>query len=1316
MRLKKLLRLICAAILLISSTVQAQDFNPPVNPEGTGQRRYAGAPVSMKLFNNIPSIAFAEEENAGSNTTGDEYPAFYQATDSTGSSWGSSTVIDDKVDLGTRSIGLVELSNGLPAVFYIDVDGVDTLFYSQAWNTSGTNWKSREIVYTGGGSFGDLQAAIVNDRPAVAFIDYGSTDYLYFIRASNSTGSSYGSPVAITSTTDVLDNVSFAIVNGLPAVSYFDATNDDLYFAIASNVNGSAWSTPVVVHAASSAANLYPALAEVNGRPAIAILDSRGVVYYVRANNASGSSWPSGLTAVDTPSSTIGDYIQLGVVEGQPAIAFECAGCDDHFWVEASDSTGATWGDPLPLNTVKGSGGLSLAIGDNNAVHLAYAEGVGDSIGYLYRDVPYDTDPTWDTVGTKGFSDGAAYYTSLVIDDGGAFYLAYRDDANSSKATVKKYDGSSWTTVGSTGFSDGSADYIKVAIDTSGTPYVAYSDGNASFKLTVKKYNGSSWTTVGTSGVSAGNITDVSIDFDGNNNLYVGYRDVSNSNKATVMKYDGSSWGAVGGAGFTASSAFYPYMTLDNTDTLYIAFSDGSSSSKTTLMKYNGSNWVAAGSAGFSAGAASYIGLVFDSNNNPYVSYRDGGNSFKATTMTYNGSSWSTVGSAGFSADDPYDMNIKIDDNDTLYVTYRDDGNSQKATVMKYNGSSWVAVGGAGFTDAKAYNPSLLIDNGALYVAYGDNNNSDKATVMKYDTPVNTWDGSKWSLGTPNATSNACIESNTAPTTFTCKNVTINSGFSLNTGTSEVVTINGDLQNNGNGVTGTGTIKFSNDGASRVKGDTIAHEGTVIVETGCTLNTNDLLCLKSGATNTGSIGESAGTIIGNVMAQRYSIGKRCYRLYAHPFSSSIALSQLTDEIDITGSGGATNGFTPTQSNASSAYWFDPTSADTSASSVNSGWKAFTSANSADWDRHELLLLFLRGAKGEGLNGQAYSPSASTFEAVGTINQGQQVVSLAKGSNTTFAAVGNPFPSGVQMNTVTLGANVGTNYYAWDASVGADGAYVTNPFTLSYILPAYAGFFTTISASTTITFEESDKAAGGQALHKTTAPANMIELIISDSNTKWDRLLINLDANAMEVEDTQDAKKLYNPNLDFYTLSKDGARLAVDVRPYNDTKSIPLGLTAYNRYNKYVIKTGMFDIPAGTKLILHDKYLNKKEELKAGTEYWFDVTTDTLSQGNQRFEINMVGKPTTHIIEAIERTAQMQLIPNPAHNQVKVSFDKIQGEAQIIMMSVTGQLVYHQVMNTTTGSVTIPLANVPNGIYIVELQSKNARFAEKLIKE
>lgn len=921
---------------------------------------------------------------------------------------------------------------------------------------------------------------------------------------------------------------------------------------------------------------------------------------------------------------------------------------------------------------------------------------------------------TWDTVGNRGMTYGYTMFNFMTFDNNDTPYVAYRDNGiTDTKVVVKKFNGTSWDTVGLQGFSAGYVYSPSLAFNSSNTPYIAFRDGGNGSKATVKTFNGSAWVDVGTGAISSSVGDQTSLAFDSNDTPYVAFRDFSNSLKATVKKFDGSNWVVVGSAGFTADWATEINLAFDSNDTLYMSYIDKNSSDKATVMKFNGSSWVVVGSAGFSAGKVSFPRMAIDGNDIPYVAYQDHNN--EATVMRYSNGSWDSVGNTGFSAGTIYYMSLAIDSNNNPYVAFRDNTSSSKVTVMRYDGNSWSVLGYAGISQSTAGYPSVALNsNNEAYLFFADAPISS-GTVMKY-TPPNTWDGNTWSMGAPDSTTSVEIASNTAPATFSCNNLTISSGMALNTGTNNTVTIYGDLTNNGNGVTGQGTICFDADGTAAINGDTLEHEGTIIVESGCTLNTNNLLRLTSDASNTGSIGESNGTISGTVYAQRYNIGKRCYRLYAHPFNSSIALNQLTDEIDITGSGGAANGFTPTASSAPSAYWFDPTTADTSSSSVNSGWTAFTSANTNSWEQHQLLLLFLRGTKGEGLTGGSYTPSAATFEAAGTVNQGTQIVTLTKGANTDFAAVGNPFPSGVQMQNVTPGANVGANYYVFDASSGADGAYVTNPFSLSYVLPAYAGFFTTITATTSITFEEADKASGGDDLFKGTATPNMVELQIADSNTKWDRLLINLDDNSMAVEDKKDGKKLYNPNLDFYTLSQDDVRLAVDVRPYNDGKNIPLGLTAYNRHGKYVIRTGIFDIPAGTKLVLNDKYLNKQVTLNGGAEYWFDVTGDTLSQGDKRFEINMIGQPTTGIIEDNERIAGMYLSPNPAGNSVKVSFEQIDGDATVQLTSLTGKVLYKQEIPTSAGSVTIPLNEITTGMFIVELHGNNARFTQKLIKE
>ncbi len=103
----------------------------------------------------------------------------------------------------------------------------------------------------------------------------------------------------------------------------------------------------------------------------------------------------------------------------------------------------------------------------------------------------------WEYVGGAGISDGGAYYTSLYVYNGTP-YVAYQDGANSNRATVMEYTGNmtetdgqnndGWEYVGAAGFSDGETDCTSLSV-YNGTPYVAYRDVANSYRATVMKYH-----------------------------------------------------------------------------------------------------------------------------------------------------------------------------------------------------------------------------------------------------------------------------------------------------------------------------------------------------------------------------------------------------------------------------------------------------------------------------------------------------------------------------------------------------------------------------------------------------------------------------------------------------------------------------------------------------------------------------------------------------------------------------------------------------------------------------------------------------------
>jgi len=113
---------------------------------------------------------------------------------------------------------------------------------------------------------------------------------------------------------------SLAVVNGTPAISYYDSTNSNLKFVRASDASGTAWGTPVTLDSTGTVGS-YTALAVVNGNPAISYHDNtNGDLKYTSATDANGTMWATPVSLDST--GTVGTYTSLAVVNGNPAVSY----------------------------------------------------------------------------------------------------------------------------------------------------------------------------------------------------------------------------------------------------------------------------------------------------------------------------------------------------------------------------------------------------------------------------------------------------------------------------------------------------------------------------------------------------------------------------------------------------------------------------------------------------------------------------------------------------------------------------------------------------------------------------------------------------------------------------------------------------------------------------------------------------------------------------------------------------------------------------------------------------------------------------------
>lgn len=921
---------------------------------------------------------------------------------------------------------------------------------------------------------------------------------------------------------------------------------------------------------------------------------------------------------------------------------------------------------------------------------------------------------SWGTPVTVDATANVGQYTSTMIVNGNPA-ISYYDVTNGTLKYVRanNADGSSWAAAITVDNAANVGRYSRLAI-IDGNPAISYYDvtnGNLKY-VRASDASGSTWGTPVTVDATndVGQYTSL---FTVNGNPAIAYYDVTNADLRYVRATNstGSTWGTPATLESSGNTGQYTSLAVVNGNpAIAYYYATGADLKYIRASDASGTTWGTAVTISTTNDIGTYSSLII-ANGRPTIACKEiasgGANRLKyVTASNVNGTAWGTPVTLDATGG-AYASALCVDTN--IFIGYYSDG-VELPSFIRGDITSFTWSGGASSTD--------------------------------WFTTIN-WEGGMIPTPTINATIPGSLSfyPNISSGTAHCKNLVLSTGATL-TVSGGTVQVTDSINNSGTITATSGTIKLTGDNAQVIiagtnsienleldnsAGATIA-SGTLNITgtytpTDGTLTTGDNLVLKSTVSGTGRIASgssSGGYISGNITLERYIPGKRAFRFFAHPFTSAIGLSALTDDIDITGSGGATNGFTTTSTNSPSAFWLDPSASDNSTVGNNPGWKAFTNTNGLStnsWDAYKGVRVLVRGTKGQGLTGGTYTPSAVTLDMSGTLNQGDITINLTKGSGSDFVIVGNPFASQVNMDAVS-GTNLGSSFWIWDATQGTLGGYTSYSFgSSSFNLPSFGAFTTTLTSNGSIVFQEADKTSGaGGTMFKGTGTGNTVQLRIEDSTVFWDRLLLRFDSSAFPSIDYADAREFYNPDITFYTLSTEDSMLSIDSRPYADSSVIPLGI--YTTLKKTLkIVAADFDMPPGTRLFLNDNYTAKMEEITgAGFEYWFTINTDSASRGNKRFELRTLGKPATDTPTSVAQAVgfDVQFAPNPTKDRVRIT---CQGgnsaePLEIIIITPSGTILRKEVIQSNS-KPEISFDTYPPGVYIIEVHNGNRVVRRKI---
>ena len=612
---------------------------------------------------------------------------------------------------------------------------------------------------------------------------------------------------------------------------------------------------------------------------------------------------------------------------------------------------------------------------------------------------------------------------------------------------------------------------------------------------------------------------------------------------------------------------------------------------------------------------------------------------------------------------------------------------STSGLVAYYDFDNGVAGGtNTGLTSLTDLSSSAANGTLANFALIGSTSNWVTSTAFG-----NTWIGTasttfntaaNWSFGTiPLATDNIYIPSGVSNMPIVAGTQSINN-LDMQSGASLTVTGNlkiaGSITNAGTLTATSGTVELNGSSAQTIAANTFASNTVqnltinnsagvslggaltvtgVLTPTAGVLTTGGNLTLASNATGTASIAAGTGTYLsGTVNVQRYSQAQRGYRTFAHPYTTTQSVRQLVDNFQITGlttTSSSLSGTYGTTTGNPSIFYYD----GTKPAGTTAVLGRIYNADSLNWPVGKGLYAFVRGNGNEGTGGSYASSGGAPSPLVldvksGNINQGNVTVNLTPytvGAD-NYTLVGNPYPCPINLSGVTGISSFGTIYlynpvYSAGATTLVRGGFESTNSN-NIVIPSMGCFYIQSTASTpsSITFHESDKITSGTPNYTVFGSGNQpqpkLELQLSTADGFMDKTTVALDnTSSNSATDFHDAAKLGNSLVNFYSLSSDNKALAIDYRDNLNT-AIPLSIQTTNTTNYTISLSELIDLP-NTQVVLKDKLLKTETVLsKVGDGYSFDITADTASKGDNRFEIGLLGT-TVLPVQIADITAQLQ---------------------------------------------------------------------------
>lgn len=695
--------------------------------------------------------------------------------------------------------------------------------------------------------------------------------------------------------------------------------------------------------------------------------------------------------------------------------------------------------------------------------------------------------------------------------------------------------------------------------------------------------------------------------------------------------------------------------------------------------------------------------------------------------------------------------------------------------------SGWANVTGGSGANTNTYTTPALTAT-VYYRAIADSGSCTTATSATAAIIVNNsnnWTGTlstdwnttgNWSC---NQIPNAVIDANIPVTvsgrypvlasgTGICRNINVASGANITISNSGVIEIAGAINNLGTFNMIDGTVHYIGASPQQIPANVFASNAiknlTINNVSGVTMlgannltgildvkagnfTTGNTLTLKSNAATTAMIAPVTGSVSGTMTVERYIPSRRAFRFLSSPTDGGTIRSNWQENApaidpvgigtDITGVGGAANGFDTSGSNNPSLYTYLNNN-----TAGGSAWIAATSTN-AGMVAGVAYRMLVRGDRTVNQTVNSAPSSITTLRTTGTIRTGNVPITDLNPVAGGFSLIGNPYQAPVDMGLLLNDSSLLERnfYYIWDATSNTRGAYVTvnlanNANNVSgssadrYLQPGQACFIKTAIAGTpSLTFKENHK-----HLSTITTPVYKQSAVVEGemritlyesgalaaNAAAADGFVIRFGDSYSNDIDSFDAPKPVNQdenmgrmaNSKIYSYESRFWPTASDV--------LPISITQYRNTN-YTFKIEVSGINNAVPY-LKDNYTGTTTELRNGQEntvvFALNSTIPASSIEN-RFDI--VFASTALATSENEFLRDIRIYPNPVtENRFEIALPDDVTAVSVRITNVLGQEVYDENLTVIDNKITIaPKALLKSGVYIVTIKNGKQSAVKKI---